>query len=533
MDHLPPVDSLSLHEAVGQLICPTLFGGDRQGRVYDPVAARNDLERYGWGGYILFHGSKAEVSERVSDLQEAARIPLLVAADLEHGAGQQVAGLSVFPTAMAFGAAREPAHAYELGAWTAREALSVGINWVLAPVADVTNNPLNPIINIRSFGGDPALVARLVEAFVLGCQSQGALACAKHFPGHGDTSTDSHAKLGVVTAERARLAQVELPPFQAAIGAGVASVMTAHLAVPALDAPDVPATLSPAILTDLLRRELGFSGLVVTDALVMGGITRTLDPVDAAVLAVRAGCDMLLMPPDPALTFEALYEAARSGRLDERRVYEAAGRVLAAKARLRRPPHEPLKPTPEALARHVAAQAITLAKGDAGRALPEGTFCLAIDDGVESERLDVWRHALEALGLRASAVVTAGTSPAIWAELLAEAGRAPAVLAGVFSPIRVSKERSLMPPELVEPLRRLAAAHPMTLVSFSSPFLVAQVPEAARWVLAYGSRPVQIEAALAGLRAGEFPGRLPVTLPELPLPALGKAWDGSTGPSFA
>lgn len=533
MDNLPAIESLTLHEAVGQLICPTLFGGERQGIPYEPEAIREDLDRYGWGGYILFHGTRQEVENRLADLQDAAKIPLLVAADLEHGAGQQVSGLHVFPTAMAFGAANELESAYELGAWTAREGQSVGINWVLAPVADVTNNPLNPIINIRSFGGNPARVAALVEAFVRGCQSEGALACAKHFPGHGDTETDSHSRLGVLPVDRARLEAVEFPPFEAAIRAGVASVMTAHLAVPALDAPDRPATLSPAILTGVLRDELGFEGLIVTDALVMGGITQTLDPVEAAVQAVAAGCDMLLMPPDPARTFEALYEAAQSGRLSKERVFEAAGRVLAAKARVRRLGIQP-PPTPaDALARHVARKAITLAKGDPEWVLPEGTICVAVDDGVESDRLDVWRQSLEAFGLRSHAVVTAGTSPAIWEELLAEAEQAPAVLVGVFSPIRVSKERSLLSAELVAPLRALAARQRMALVSFSSPFLVAQVPEASSWVLAYGSRPIQIEAAVRAVRAGVFPGELPVILPELPLPPLGEAWKGPIGPSFA
>lgn len=532
MDHLPAVERLTLHEAIGQLICPTLFGGDRQGVPYDAVAERGGLERYGWGGYILHHGTRDEVAARLQGLRAAARIPLLVAADLEHGAGQQVAGLHVFPTAMAFGAAGEPEHAYQLGAWTAREALSVGINWVLAPVADVTNNPLNPIINIRSFGGDPARVAEFVAAFVMGCQEEGALACAKHFPGHGDTATDSHARLGVVRADRPRLMAVEWPPFAAAIRAGVASLMTAHLAVPALDASDRPATLSKPMLTGVLRQELGFAGLVVTDALVMGGITGTRDPAEAAVEAVAAGCDVLLMPPDPVATFETLYEAAQSGRLAKERVYEAAGRVLAAKARVRAPGSAPLEIAAEQLARHVARRAVTLAKGEPGWKLPAGAMCVAVDDGAEPERLDAWHRALEAHGLR-SAVVTSGTSAAIWEELFGEASGAPSVLAGVFSPIRVSKERSLLPPELVEPLRMLAARGRLALASFSSPFLVAQVPEAAQWLLAYGGRPFQIEAAVEAVLTGEYPGRLPVTLPALPLPALGSAWRGPTGPSFA
>lgn len=525
---------MRLEDAVGQALCPTLFGAQLRDQPYDAARVLEDLDRYGWGGYILFHGDRDPTAQRVAELQAATRVPLLVAADMEHGAGQQIRGLSVFPTAMAFGAAGDLQAVRELGAWTAREALATGINWVLAPVADVTNNPLNPIINIRSFGGDPERVAGCVEAFVHGCQQEGALACAKHFPGHGDTSTDSHTRLGTVSAGRERLDAVELPPFRAAIRAGVASIMTAHLAVPALGADGVPATLSRAVMTGVLREDLGFDGLIVTDALVMGGITRTQDPVEAAVQALLAGCDMLLMPPDPAATYTGIMRALDDGRLPESRVLDAARRVLAAKARLRAT--EAPRPTrsAEALAAEISRQSLILAKGQPGLRLPDKTFALAIDDGAEACRLDAWQAALGRHGLR-GAVASPTTSEAEWADLIRQAEQADMIVIGVFSPIRVSKARSLLPASLAAPIRRMALYRAAVVISFSSPFLVCQFPEAAAWVLTCGMHPLQIEAAVAALRTGSpLLGRLPVSLPDFMRDAPNETVPPTSGgPAFA
>lgn len=529
------VRDLSLEAAVGQLICPTLFGAQLAERPYHAEAAALELERYGWGGYILFHGQQDETRERVKALQVASRLPLLVAADMEHGAGQQIDGLSAFPPAMAFGATQDPNLAYQLGAWTAREALSVGVNWVFAPVADVTSNPLNPIINIRSFGGDPARVAAMVAAFVRGCQGQGALACAKHFPGHGDTATDSHTRLAAVMADRARLDAIELVPFRAAIASGVASIMSAHLALPGLGI-DEPATLSRAAMTGLLREELGFTGLIVSDALLMGGITTFASPAQAAVQAVLAGCDVLLMPPDPYAAHAALVDAVEGGKLSEARVYEAAERVIEAKRRLAVPPASAPAGTPRDLARQVAGASLTLAKGEQGARLALGTLAIGVDDGADPSRIAAWRLALDAHGLGRHTLVSRATTPRQWEALIQEAGAVPSVVVGVFSPIRVSKDRSLLSEDLLAPLRAIAARVPTTVVSFSSPFLVTQFPEAAAWVLTYGSEPEQIEAAIDALRRGlPLPATLPVTLPSEPPPPPAPASDGRppSGPAFA
>src|SRR5258708_37138489 len=266
-----------------------------------------------------------------NQLDAKSNLPLLVGADFERGAAMRLDEGTSFPTAMALAAAGNPRDAYTMGKVTALEARAVGIQWVYAPDADVNNNPGNPIINTRSFGEDPARVAEFVKEFVRGVEENGALATAKHFPGHGDTASDSHIDLPVIHADRERLEQLEFVPFRAAISAGVSSIMTGHLSVPALEPdPNTPATLSSRILTDLLRNELHFEGLVVTDAMDMGGITVRYAPGDAAVRAFEAGAYALLMPPvaDPA--FAGSQNAMKSGRISRERLDISLRRILQA-----------------------------------------------------------------------------------------------------------------------------------------------------------------------------------------------------------
>ena len=247
-------------------------------------------------GRTIQHAEPYALAAFLNRLQRIAKVPLLVGGDFERGASMRVAGTTVFPHAMAFGAAGDPEFSRFEGQVTAQEARALGVHWVYAPVADVNVNPDNPVLNIRSFGEDPQAVAAQVAAFIEGAHSDRrkyVLTTAKHFPGHGDTSVDSHLNLATIPASRERLESVELVPFRAAIAAGTDAVMTAHVAVPALGPPDLPATLSPATLTGLLRGELGFKGLVITDALDMGGIVKGFPAGDAAVRAIEAGADTL------------------------------------------------------------------------------------------------------------------------------------------------------------------------------------------------------------------------------------------------
>ncbi|MFM7266272.1 MAG: glycoside hydrolase family 3 N-terminal domain-containing protein, partial [Cyanobium sp.] len=310
--------------------------------------ANADLQRLlaaGVGGVILLGGSAAELRLRTRQLLAWASGPLLLCADLEEGVGQRFDGASWLAPPLAVGRRhrQDPAGAIALarryGQCTGREARRLGLNWVLGPVCDVNNNPANPVINVRAWGEEPHGAADLAEAFCQGAQGEGVLCCAKHFPGHGDTASDSHLELPLLPHDRARLAAIELPPFERAIAAGVASVMTAHLLLPALD-PQRPATLSPAVLEGLLRRELGFEGLIVTDALVMEAIASRWGAGEAAVLALEAGADLVLMPADADAALDAIVAAVRSGRLQEGRLEESLARRRRALASLPPPTAE-------------------------------------------------------------------------------------------------------------------------------------------------------------------------------------------------
>ncbi|MEL6765357.1 MAG: glycoside hydrolase family 3 N-terminal domain-containing protein, partial [Cyanobacteria bacterium J06607_6] len=284
-------------------------------------------------------GSAVEVGLRSQQLQSWAEVPLLIAADVEEGVGQRFAGATHYPPPMALAAiaAQDLAlacqYAEQMGSVTAQEALAVGLNWLLAPVVDVNNNAENPVINVRAFGETAVQVSQLSRAFMQGAQQFPVLTTAKHFPGHGDTAVDSHLHLPTIPHDRARLERVELAPFQTVIAAGVDTVMTAHLQVPALD-KRLPATLSPAILTGLLRQDLGFEGLIVTDALIMGAITKYYGPYEAAVMALEAGADVLLMPQDPEGSIQAVCEAVRTGRLSPERILTSVERVWRAKQKV-------------------------------------------------------------------------------------------------------------------------------------------------------------------------------------------------------
>ncbi|MGD1703644.1 glycoside hydrolase family 3 N-terminal domain-containing protein [Dapis sp. BLCC M229] len=297
------------------------------------------VQELGVGGVIFVGGSAVDLATRIQQLQSWAKIPLLLAADIEEGVGQRFAGATWFPPPMAIAAIAQTnlkkaqGYAETMGAITAQEAVAIGLNWILAPVVDVNNNPDNPVINIRAFGETTELVCQLARAFIRGAQQYAVLTTAKHFPGHGDTAVDSHFDLPVIPHSDRRLAEVELPPFFEAIAAGVDSVMSAHLLIPVWDG-ELPATLSHKIITGRLRQKLGFDGLVVTDALVMGAIANRYGLAEASVLAVEAGADILLMPLDAEVTINSVCDAVSQGRISESRIDESLQRIWQAKTKV-------------------------------------------------------------------------------------------------------------------------------------------------------------------------------------------------------
>lgn len=416
---LPRPESLPLTTQVAQLVVVRASGllFDHQRRYpqweLNHAELQHCVEILGVGGVILLGGSAVEVGVRSQQLQAWAEIPLLLAADIEEGVGQRFAGATHFPPPMALAAIAQNdlslacQYAEKMGAVTAQEAIAIGLNWILAPVVDVNNNPDNPVINVRAFGSNPQLVSQLSQAFICGAQRSPILTTAKHFPGHGDTAVDSHLHLPEISYHRDRLEQLELAPFRSAIASGVDAVMTAHLKVPALD-KQLPATLSPVMLTQLLRQEMAFSGLIVTDALIMGAIAEQYGPYEAAVMAIGAGADVLLMPQDPEGTIQAICEAVRTGRLTPGRILTSVERVWQAKQKvispLLVPPEachawEQVPPPPaqlEALATAKARQTLvqmlqasTQTHGQIAVLPPTtaGQSCILVDDALSTDWL--------------------------------------------------------------------------------------------------------------------------------------------------
>ena len=384
------LSSLTLSQKVAQLVVIPFYGEapNTRSRQYQRFIRLVRDQRV--GGLVLINRTvrgiqRAEpyaLAAFLNRMQRMAKIPLIVAGDFERGASMRVDGTTLFPHAMAFAAAGDPQATRYCGEITARDSRALGVHWVFFPVADVNNNPDNPIINIRSFGESPRVVAEHVRAFIQGSRTDPKsriLTTAKHFPGHGDTAVDSHLEMPAIQSDRAHLESVEWVPFRAAIEASVDSIMTAHVAVPAIDPTNLPATLSPAIMTGVLRDELKFTGLIVTDALEMGGIAKGYAKGEAAVRALEAGADVLLMPPDPEAAIRAVVDAVKQGRLTAKRIDQSVARVLAAKQRvgLDRAKLVDLEAiadvinSPEAAARaqEIADRAVTLVKNE-GSVLP-------------------------------------------------------------------------------------------------------------------------------------------------------------------
>ncbi len=539
------LSQLSLREKAGQLVVPWITGGylSTRGARYDSLA---NLVDAGIGGVNVSIGLPHEFAARVNALQRRADVPLLVGSDFESGGpGMRLNGVyalpsllsqgggTEFPSTMAFGAIGEERMARTYGRVTGREARAVGVHINFAPVVDVNSDPGNPVINTRSFGESPEQVARLAEAYIRGARQAGVLTAAKHFPGHGDTDSDSHLDLPVVTADRARLDSVELPPFRRAVEAGVDAVMTAHIGVPALTGTDsVPATFSPAVLRDLLREEMGFGGLVVTDALTMGALVREFGVGTASVRALAGGADVLLDPPEPLVAIDSVVAAVRDGRIPRSRLDSAVRRVLVAKAKagLHRGRIVRLDSVSGVVGRErhraaadtAAGRALTLVR-DRGGALPLDTaryrsalsVALARPRHLAAGRTFDTRLDRRLSGSVASARVTPRTASSVYDSLRDRARHAPLVFLSVYLPPRAGAGSVALPDRYRAFARRIIdGPTPVVLLSFGSPYLLSDLPEAEAYLTTWGgSEPSQEKAADAILGAGELTGRLPVALP--------------------
>ena len=556
---------MSLDEKIGQLISvgvnATFLNQDSDAF----KELRRQVETNHVGGVILFRGPVYESVMLVNRMQQLARFPLLISADLEAGAGMRFDDTVNLPWNMAVGATGEPEYARRQGALTAREARALGVQQIYAPVADVNNNAANPVINVRSYGEDPAAVGSFVAAFIEGAQANGVIATAKHFPGHGDTATDSHRGLPEIDVTRERLNAVELVPFRAAVKSGVGSVMTGHIGLPLIDPTAVvplprdvklkpidtdesgevvvekgtmPTTLSP-VMNGILRRDLGFSGLIVTDAMSMSGLTLYFTQEEASVRALEAGADLLLKPADADAAIRGVRDAVMSGRLKESRIDESVRRVLAAKFDLGLVKQRitslesvdtKLSGADAAdLAREIAEHAITLVRND-DKLLPLNSlkpdarvFNLAITNG--DDRLTVTKAFEDAMtnavgpGRKIETVVLDDrSSEADVQKALERAKRADVVIASLYGRVRSGQARSVGLPEPgAKALHALIGGRaPLVGISFGNPYLLQSFPKLKTYVVAYGDMP-SLQQAAARVLVGEIDvtGKLPISLPGL------------------
>ena len=537
--------TLSLRQQVGQMVMMWVLGDYTSTGDSGFAGIRRWIVDDGIGGVSMSLGSPIEVAAKINAMQRLARVPLLVSADLEPSLGRleggvfthylmDAGGATVFPPAMAIAATGRDEDAREVGRIIGLEARAVGIQVNFAPVVDVNNNPANPVINTRSFGEDPERVARLSALFVRGSQEAGTIATAKHFPGHGNTDVDSHVGLPVVRADWNQLSTTELQPFRAAIDAGAAMVMSAHIALPAIEGDtSTPATLTARVMSGLLRDSLRFRGLAITDAMTMEGVGKGYGVEESTVLAVKAGADIILKPGDVPRAIDAIVKAVETGEIQRARVEQSARRVLELKARSgvafqRFTSLDALRdvvgaPAHRAVATDIARRAITLLR-DRGGALPiTGRRTLVVQYMPETE-LRAGRVFAAALrsALPDARVVKIGpsASPGLLDSLERTALESERVVLAAYVRRIEGEGRPSMPFHVAEWMNRIAAADTasasarVTMIAFGNPYLIRQVPSAGTYLVTFGVGDA-LESAAAGAVLGRaaIGGTSPVSLP--------------------
>jgi beta-N-acetylhexosaminidase len=536
--------SLTLREKIGQLMMPWV-GGD-----YTAVGSAEFEQVRKWvqddrvGGLVISIGLPLSYAAKLNELQVRSRVPLLIASDMENGPGMRMGNIyalpslltqgggTVFPPVMALGATRSDDLAFKLGQVLATEARAVGVHMVFGPVLDVNSNPLNPIINTRSFGENPELVSRLATAYIRGARSKGLMSTGKHFPGHGDTDVDSHLDLPTIRADRAHLDSVDLPPFRAAVGEGIDAIMTAHIAVVGVEGAGAgPATLSRGFMSGVLRDEMHFGGVLFTDAMTMGGVARRYGATEPLIMALEAGADVLLMPRSIPDAIETVMTAVKTGRLSESRIDASVRRILTAKARagLRQGRLVDLNavdrivdiPQHTMIADEVAERSITLAQ-DRMNIVPlsrDSTRRIVVITYAEPSDLVAGRTfnpiITERLPKAETIRVDGRTTDTEYAALATRTDSADLILVSAYvSPMEFAGTVGAQAgfSQFVEKIA--LSGKPIIVLSFGSPYLLSAFPSVSSYLLAWGGSPIsQRAAALAVLGEREIDGRLPISLP--------------------
>ena len=528
------LSSLTLEQKVSQLFFPSAFGVYRSAD--DPNHKRlvELIQDFEVGGVVFFQGDPFSQALLANDLQSLASIPLITTQDMESGAGMRLTRTTKFPSAMAMGATRNRDLVYAAGLVTAREARALGTAQVFAPVADINNNARNPVINVRSFGEQPDLVAGMVTAFTYGLQDGNVLATAKHFPGHGDTATDSHSELPILPFDKARLDSVELVPFRAVRDAGIMSIMMGHLALPELE-PDknVPATLAPSVVTALLRNEMGFKGLIVSDAMRMEGVTKYFGIGESAVRALEAGVDVLILTNDEYAARAAIMRAIQEGRLTEERIDHSVLRLLKAKEWLRLNENRFVDPAEtrkvvantqhRVLSEAIARESVTLVRNENNlvpfKTLPGRIMSITLSDTDDPTRGNYFNYQMRALSPSTyyeTRLLDVRSTRDDFNEALYEANFADVIIVPTYLPVRSGTNKLSLPSRLQSFLNNLLLKDkPIILVSFGSPYIVEAVssqPDV--YVAAYGDSDASQKAvAQAMFGHSHIKGKLPITIP--------------------
>jgi beta-N-acetylhexosaminidase len=531
------LNTMTLRDRVAQLVIGVTNGEVFSTQSEDYKKYRHWVRDLHIGGFIVNNdvefGSARNANPYamavfLNQMQRMSKVPLLIGSDFERAASMRVTGGTQFPHSMAFGATGDVSASKFEGMVTAREARALGVHWVFAPVADVNNNPKNPVINIRAYGEDPDQVSAHVTAFIEGAHQDPAarvLVTAKHFPGHGDTDVDSHYGLPRLAIPRNRMDATELKPFRAAIAQGVDSIMTAHMAVPELDDSGVPATVSPKVLTDLLRNELGFKNLIVTDAMNMQGLTEMFNPGEASVRSILAGADVLLMPPDPEASIQAVVSAVEKGRIPRQRINESALRILLAKTSLglMRRRLVDLDDIADVMgsqesadrAQQIADHAVTLLRNENNIVplSPTSQPCLilinSLRTSLQGQRFlrDFRRKAAKAQ------TFTVDTNMPLSAleATMSQAKDCTAIVAASFAAITATTgEVNRLITELTD------GPVPVVIATFNDPYMGANFPKAAAYLTPFSSAPTaEIAAAKALFGEIQISGHTPVTIPQV------------------
>ena len=537
--------SLSLRDKAAQMVWPTVMGDYSSSDSPQWETLRRLIQEERVGGFTISVGSPVEIAVKLDAMQRASRVPLLFGADFEFGAGYRarggwflpngidLGGAVVFPPQMALGATGDTSLAYEQGRVTAIEGRALGVHVAYAPILDVNNNPANPVINTRSYGEDPALAARLGAAFVRGLQAHGMIATGKHFPGHGDTEVNSHLALPVVGVTRARLDSVELVPFRASVAAGVGAIMTFHGAMPALDSTGAPGTLSRKVLGDLLRGDLDFEGVVISDAMDMRGVLDKYGAVEAAIRAVAAGADVLIQPLDVRQTIDAVVQGVTSGRYDEARIDASVRRLLEAKRRVgldrrRSVPIDSVRfvvgdSDHVAIARTIAERSITLVRDSLEQVplsrLPRSRRVLSITLARRTDLAaggafdaELRRHFST---VRSELVNADAPANAEWQRLLRVARTFDVVVVSSYVSHAWNATSAEAPKEFASFVKALVTARKRPIVvSLGNPYLLQQIQGVPAYLIAWsGIGASQRAAARALLGANPITGRLPIRIP--------------------